>query len=70
MLIFIKQRGDSFLPTRISQGPRFQHTVRMNNVGSAGPLMPALRTDRAIFPQTVDGQNVEISADYRRYKLA
>src|SRR5262249_50566105 len=56
MPAFIKQRRDSFLPTRISQRPRFQHPVRVNNVGPTRLAMPSPRGNGAVFPQAMLGQ--------------
>jgi hypothetical protein len=37
----------------------------MNYIGATRLPMPAMRTDGTVFPQTVDGQNVEIGVEHR-----
>src|SRR5215472_5050651 len=69
MLIFIKRCCDSFLRTRVLQGPCVQHSVRMNEIGTACAPVPAVRSDRAIFPQPVGRQNVETGVEHRRHEL-
>src|SRR5882724_10338854 len=69
MRVFIQQRSDLFFPLCILQRPSFQHAMRMNDVWPPRPAMPLMRSNGAIFPQTVGGQNVEISANQSRHEL-
>src|SRR3954452_13293569 len=65
MLVFIEKCSDPFFPYCVSHGPWFQHAVRMNHVRATRLPMPAVRTDRAIFPQTMHRQNVDVGVQHR-----